>query len=107
MKIMIYENHVSGCIDFYIYKDINRKKFISKPVELEFVEVDEDGSSNDPTFQLNRYDAPEFMQSLAEELSKKHIKTDNDHKIQGTLDATKKHLNDMRKLVFLNIKETK
>lgn len=37
---------------------------------------------------------------LADELSRLGIKTDNDHKIAGTLEATNRHLEDMRALVF-------
>ena len=42
---------------------------------------------------------------FAEELSRIGIKTDNDHKIAGTLEATKYHLEDMRKLA--KVTETK
>lgn len=38
------------------------------------------------------------MQAFANALSDAGIKTDNDHKIAGTLEATKYHLEDMRKL---------
>lgn len=37
---------------------------------------------------------------LVDELNRLGIKSDNDHKIAGTLDATKAHLEDMRALVF-------
>lgn len=37
---------------------------------------------------------------LADELARLGVKTDNDHKIAGTLEATKEHLADMRALVF-------
>lgn len=49
---------------------------------------------------------PEFMadkifKSMAELFDKRGIKTENDHKIAGTLEATKFHLEDMRKLLKL------
>ena len=43
--------------------------------------------------------ANELFESLAEALDSKGIKTDKDAKIQGTLEATKYHLEDMRKLL--------
>lgn len=45
--------------------------------------------------------APSFLAALAEALDKNGIKTDKDAKIQGTLDATKYHLEDLRKLLKL------
>lgn len=38
------------------------------------------------------------LQAFAEALAGRGIKTDNDHKIAGTLEATKYHLEDMRKI---------
>lgn len=38
------------------------------------------------------------LKAFADELSNIGIKTDNDHKMAGTLEATKYHLEDMRKL---------
>lgn len=42
-----------------------------------------------------------LFSALAEFLDKNGIKTDNDHKIQGTLDAQRAHLEDLRKLLNL------
>lgn len=50
--------------------------------------------------KLSDYVAQEFLQGLAEALDKRGIKTDKDAKIQGLLEATKYHLEDMRKIVF-------
>jgi hypothetical protein len=45
--------------------------------------------------------AQEFFQGLAEALDAQGIKTDKDAKIQGTLEATKYHLEDLRTLLKL------
>ncbi len=50
--------------------------------------------------KLPNFMASVLLQTLAETLDKHNIKTDKDAKIQGTLEATKKHLEDMRRLVF-------
>ena len=41
-----------------------------------------------------------FLISLCKELDGKGIKTENHHKLEGILESTKYHLEDMRKLVF-------
>ena len=51
--------------------------------------------------KLNNIIAQDFLQGLAEALDKQGIKTDKDAKIQGTLDATRYHLEDLRKLLKL------
>ena len=48
--------------------------------------------------------AKEVLKGLAEALDNEGIKTDNDFKIQGLLEATKLHLNDMRRLLKLEKK---
>ena len=44
--------------------------------------------------------AKEFFKAFAEALDQQGIKTENDFKIQGLLEAKKEHLEDMRRLVF-------
>lgn len=66
--------------------------------EWEFREVNDEHPYT-PTLRLP-YQDQGLMKKLAEVLSDKGIKTDNDHKIQGILEATKNHLEDLRKLIF-------
>ena len=54
-----------------------------------------------PTFFIGGYFSHEFMQIFAEALDEKKIKTDRDAKIQGTLEAQRYHLEDLRKLLKL------
>jgi hypothetical protein len=44
------------------------------------------------------------LQALADALAKRGVKTRNDHKNEGLLEATRSHLEDMRTLVFTNKK---
>ena len=53
-----------------------------------------------PTLILYHEDQ-EFLKACAEELSRQGIKTDNDHKIEGQLEATKYHLEDLRAMLKL------
>ena len=50
--------------------------------------------------KLSRWVSQDILQGLAEALDKNGIKTEKDAKIQGLLEATKYHLEDMRSLVF-------
>lgn len=43
--------------------------------------------------------------AFADALAGMGIKTDNDHKIAGTLEATKHHLEDMRRIVLHKYKD--
>jgi len=43
-----------------------------------------------------------FMESFAKMLDEKNIKTENTHKLEGVLEATKYHLEDMRKIAKVN-----
>ncbi len=71
-----------------------------KPVELEFEDVQE-GEYIKPAFVLRHRMAKSFMGAMAEVLDKQGVKTDKDAKIEGTLDATRYHLEDLRKLLKL------
>ena len=51
--------------------------------------------------KLSSFIANDFLEALAEALDQQGIKTDKDAKIAGTLEATKYHLEDMRKLLKL------
>ena len=54
-----------------------------------------------PSLHLPGRLGEEVMQAMAEAFSKRGIKTENDYKIQGTLEATKYHLEDLRSLLKL------
>jgi hypothetical protein len=66
------------------------------------VETVEEGDTipSDYIIKLPRYFADDLLKALAEALDEKNIKTDNDAKIQGVLEATKYHLEDMRKIAL-------
>jgi len=53
-----------------------------------------------PTFILHD-EAELFLKACAEELARQGIKTDNDHKIEGKLEATRYHLEDLRAMLKL------
>ena len=60
----------------------------------------EQGTVPPPTFTL--YDeGKQFLKACAEELARQGVKTDNDHKIEGQLESTRYHLEDLRSLLKL------
>jgi hypothetical protein len=87
-------------------------------VDMHVIETDMDGSkwalqpNNDrisveayslfpkPLLRLKGKSANELLKAIANAVDKKGIKTDSNSKIEGLLEATRTHLDDMRKLVF-------
>ncbi len=99
MKIFITRDPI-GSVRLYVTREgFGGKVMIAKPVTLEFEEVDQT-VSQDGTLFVHGVVANQFMQSLADALAGQQVKTENDHKIEGVLEATKAHLTDMRQLVF-------
>lgn len=74
---------------------------VVEPMELKFTETAEGAFLTQPSLRIPYHMAPGFFKALAEVMDKEGIKTENDHKIQGLLEATKFHLQDMRKLLKL------
>ena len=99
MKVAIRYDDIGRTLQVYMYMDVGGVRKRAKPVVLEFEEVEE-AMHREPTMSVTGEFADEFMQAFAEELASHGIKTDNDHKIAGLLEAKNDHLEDMRKLVF-------
>jgi len=97
MKVQI-QYGING-IEIYIFEDSHGRRYVAKPVVLEFEEI-KPSERVHPTLCIDPFRATEFLKSLAEALDKQGVKTENDYKIQGILEATKYHLEDMRRLVF-------
>jgi hypothetical protein len=79
-------------LDIYIF----RKKF-DGTIELFDGTIINDGVTAKPTISLNR----ELLQLFANELNSRGINPKKEF-IEGKLEATEKHLLDMRKLLKLN-----
>jgi hypothetical protein len=65
--------------------------------------VPEGASSRDiePTFSLSGMDSKALLFALADALDEEGIKTPKDHKMVGTLEATRAHLADLRQMLKL------
>ena len=103
MKIRFDKSDLFFGLNIALYYDANGKRYIAKPIELVFEELPE-CSVVEPTLKVCQSEAIELLQSMAEELDKKGIDTEKDAKIKGTLEATRVHLQDLRKLLKLESK---
>lgn len=97
MEIKIGSVNFTGETYIGIFNEVNGKRYIAKPVKFEFVECEE-GVSVEPTIRLGMTTAQQFLKALAEALDKQGVKTDKDAKIEGLLEATRYHLEDIRKV---------
>jgi len=84
----------------FVTTDKYGKRYIAKPMYMEFEELNYEGSCPKPTLSITGELAPAFLQAIAQSLDENGIKTENDFKIQGLLEATKYHLEDLRRLIF-------
>lgn len=101
MKIKFYANQLTEQLEFLIYERLpDGKMRVILPLDSFQAKVVEAHEEIQATFKLPRFDAEEVLKDLAEQLDQKGIKTSRDAKIEGTLEAMKLHLEDMRRLVF-------
>lgn len=101
MKVSIYRVPWNGTIGIMFWEERQGKIYAAKPCELVMEEVPDGAFENRPTLTLSHFYSDAFLKALAEELDRINIKTDNDAKLQGTLEAIRAHLADLRKLLKL------
>lgn len=97
MKVIMRQDLGSDGTDILIFYKEGGRRYIAKPVKLEFEPVTEGAPFKGPTLSLDSG----TMQAFAEALDKEGIKTDKDAKIEGTLEATRAHLEDLQRLLNL------
>lgn len=108
MNVVIKRNEWDGGIGIYLLEVLpDGRRMIGKPMDILFETYYEGESNIKPTISINYDYAEQFLAAFAKELDNKGIKTENDHKIIGTLEATRIHLEDMRRLVFDKAKQKK
>lgn len=97
-KVFIYErpDSLTTAITFVIESE--GKRFAAKPVELVFEEI-VPAMMVSPTLELSHWTANEMLQALSDALAEKDIQPHKESRVRGELDATKYHLEDMRKLL--------
>lgn len=89
---------VNGAV-LYLYRRVDgqRNEFLTSRGEISQVERNGIPVGSDLSFAVLE---PEQLKAIAEAFSKSGVKTVNEHKAQGLLEAKESHLQDMRALVF-------
>ena len=102
LKINIFEDPTTNFIKVIFFRNvgINREFFNFYNGESEIIEPNNEISKKF-IMSIPSYLSQEFLQRLVEILDKKGIKSENDNLMKGKLDATKYHLEDLRKLLKL------
>ncbi len=90
----------SGGVEFIFFEHRDGKTYVCKPMQIIMEPTGPDGSFSGPSLKFDGVFGDIFLLALAEALDKSGVKTDKDAKIAGTLEATKYHLEDLRKIVF-------
>lgn len=103
IEIYVDNNPEFAGLKIYIIERLpNGKIAVGKPMDLE-LEIQEEGFElPEPTLKLNPNIGEEFLKAMATMLDNRGIKTKSMHTIEGNLEATKYHLEDLRKMLKLN-----
>ncbi len=99
MEVRIQHHPLTDALQIWFYERRGNEYFVASPASISMQKVEE-GVVPEATLTVSGMISEEFLQAFADELAKKGIKNVNDHRIAGTLEATREHLSDMRKLVF-------
>lgn len=104
-RVRIEQKPWDLAMNFYVWRSVppNVEILTVKDNQHVVIRLQEGATTQSitPTFQFGGIDAKAMMAALAEALEDEGIKTPNDFKIQGLLEATKAHLADMRQLLKL------
>ena len=100
MDFIYHENWPDFSVNIYLSEVRDGAKFIYGQKDGHIIQqqlnVQEPLQKIEPLLTLNQYLAEHFLKAVADYLSGRDIKTDNEHLLQGKLAATEKHLEDMR-----------
>lgn len=107
LKAFLNYNHAAGQVEIWIVDDLpSGRRAVAQPLDLTFVTMDEENGAAvpfRPTLALRDMQAQSFLKSLAEEIKNNGIRTDAG-KVEGELEATKKHLEDLREWFGVSLK---
>lgn len=101
LEAIIEFNKVTNCWDFWFVSRGNDRALVVKPIEFETEEVRQGQTLPPPTFSLQSEDGRTFLDSLKEQ----SFEGRSLNAAESELKATKLHLDDFRKLIFLRLKD--
>lgn len=99
MEIRAQWNDFGNALEILICEERNGRLYAAKPISLELEEIPELGAVK-PTMTFFRESGQVFLKAMATLLRDLNIKPPNESKIEGLLEGTKYHLEDLRKLLF-------
>jgi len=99
VKIFIKENYPFNTVDIYITMDKDGKRYVAEPMNLSFKELVA-GSASEATLETDRVIAKELLQGLSTALNQAGYRDNATESFQSELNATRKHLEDIRSLVL-------
>lgn len=101
MKIMITKGGIYP-LQLFFYEEMPGDKIrYAEPINLVWREVSACEFNIAPTLAIPLRDADNFLRSLRDALDGVGVSSASDARIEGTLEATRVHLQDMRRLVFV------
>lgn len=108
-RVFLEKNPCTAMLNLYFIRDDFESRYINfaKPVILSSERKDKyaAGGKTDPTLVIDQTLAHQLFLELRQYFEKEGVKLENEHKVYGKLEATEKHLEDMRRLVFSNIEK--
>ena len=111
LKVIVYQDGLTCYTRIAILIiSHNGNRGIYNPITKEVREIKDGLGMNDfedMVIKLPYELCQKFFKAMAETLDERGIKTENDSKLQGTMEAMRYHLEDMRKLLKLSHKEPK
>lgn len=106
MKARIHYNIATDRIEFWFYEEtVNGERRVVMPVgDLVVTRVDP-GIAVEPTFWLPAYSAKGLLESLASEIRDIGVKPKDESHLAGHIEATERHLEDVRKWFDLALRK--
>lgn len=101
LHIRLYSNNINGSIEMVMLRDINGKREIAKPMEIEWTPLAPTDSAL-PTLTLPFDLGEKFIDAFGEMLERENRKVEKDYEYLGELKATKRHLKDLQILLGKN-----
>lgn len=98
LKVRIYTNPWDTTTNIALLVQKSGQWMIAKPVTFEFTPVKE-GEQNPATMSFAPELATEFLNAMSKALDDRGIKPDSVAKVEGRLEATRHHLEDIRSLL--------
>ena len=99
MKICIQRDWSGIFLNITFYEKVGDKYHVITKDGIKIFGIEEHG---EPTLKIESRRARELFLSMKEQLENHGIQTNQESKNAGLLEATKYHLEDLRKLVFKN-----